>query len=195
MLTPKPHERHARDDQVATASALFGRDAANSATPLVTVKRRRISAPVNAAAAVEPPEPAVRQPKVHRIERLSDNAELRGDSARVVAEAAMPLPAVTAKRPRRRLHGKVEVVTRGSMAGEEPAPPVNQATALETNEVAAPTDSFIGKPDRRYAALVAQINALRAEGEVLRRREKSDALRWARKAVLEFGITARDLGL
>jgi hypothetical protein len=51
-----------------------------------------------------------------------------------------------------------------------------------------------GAPSR-YRALRAEIEALRQRAEAVRKVEAAQAVRWIKRAIADYGLSARDLGL
>jgi len=190
---------HPRDDAAASArsqareaaEAAFAHDRLGSQgpPPVVVVKRRRsIGDAIEGQAGSErsKSEGDARKARVFRVESV---LALQDDKAQVSQATSNPVegpPSVqdealapaSSRRSRRASHGKVTII--------RPPPPVASGPAEARQRPAG----NIG-----YDAVMAEIEWLKRRAAALRKAEARSAVRWIRKAILDYGLTAQDLGL
>jgi len=177
--------------------------------------------PGNADSA-EPMVPT-RAPRVFRVDSrvvgsapaadLAEPLPVSGASADPNASAGVPAPPmVPTKRRSRTRHGEVTIIHparpstptvtdplagHGGEAGvqgrksrkpdfSEPRGTRQFDLGLAATEDGAPS---------RYRALRAEIEALRQRAEAVRKVEAAQAVRWIKRAIADYGLSARDLGL
>jgi hypothetical protein len=188
---------HPRDDAAASArrqareaaEAAFGqhRLASEEAPPVVVVKRRRsIGDAIAGHSGFERsgPEGQAREARVVRVESL---LALQDDKAEP-PQAEAPAPASPPRRSRRRApHGAVTII--------RPAPPVASDGAETLQRPSGKNDMVDRDAITRYEAVMAEIESLKRHADVLRKAEARRAVRWIRKAMFDYGLTAQDLGL
>ena len=100
-----------------------------------------------------------------------------------VTSAVTPAEQVTEKA------AKKAVRARQQAAAVSPA----RSPAAVAHDDSRPS-GFAGYDWPVYPRLIAQIEDLKRQAEVLREREAAEAIRWIRQAVQQFGLSAQDLG-
>ena len=109
------------------------------------------------------------------------------------------------RRKRRQLHGNVTIIRPRDKTLQEPGAgrPVPAAAALSDGDRAHATVSrerrgaALRPTDNawpRYPKLLARIRLLQAEAERARQREAAAAIRWIKRDIVLYGLTAEDLG-
>jgi hypothetical protein len=125
-----------------------------------------------------PEEATVRTPRVFRV---VDNPAQPAS-----AQAADP-PTVSKTRTRRRrvLHGEVTTIR-----------PVRNELGESSDMDSATLQFGVGEAERsRYTELMNEIAGLEREAKAVKEAEARAAVRWIRKAIAEYGISASELGL
>jgi hypothetical protein len=176
--------------------------------------------PGNADSA-EPMEPT-RAPRVFRVDSpivgsapAADVAEplpVRGASADPNDSAGVPAPPVVPTKRRSRMrHGEVTIIRpagpntptvtdplagRGGETGvqgtKSPKPDLREPSGTQQFDLGLAVTGD-GAPSR-YRALRAEIEALRQRAEAVRKVEAAQAVGWIKRAIADYGLSARDLG-
>ena len=176
--------------------------------------------PGNADSA-EPMEPT-RAPRVFRVDSpvvgsapaadLAEPLPVRGASADPNASAGVPArPVVPTKRRSRMRHGEVTIIhparpstpavtgplaDRGGETGvqgrKSRKPDLREPSGTQQFDLGLAVTGD-GAPSR-YRALRAQIEALRQRAEAVRTVEAAQAVGWIKRAIADYGLSARDLG-
>jgi len=170
---------------------------------VVVVKRKRAVVPDPAGHFIEAEVPAplaeARAPRVFRVDApivASDPAvegaeQLVEGASRDFAEAAGPQK----KRRRRTLHGEVTIVR----PADPQVPVESEPAARRTLGPAQDFDLGIPTSDRdapsRYQALIAEIDELKGRAEAAKSIEAARAVRWIKRAIATYGLSASDIGL
>jgi hypothetical protein len=159
------------------------------------VKRRRIASTDDRVSGKDDAQvlaDEVRAPRVFQVERQPEGqTEPNPDGQLGLSSSAV----AQVKRRRRRLNGEVTIIRPSSQALGEGATSENPIGASR-----APTDDDgrFGVPletQRRHQKLLARIALLERQADKARNAEAATAVRWIRKAIKDYGISAEELGL
>lgn len=205
------HSPSASSTARAAAEAAFTDPRDEADVAVVVIKRRRpVVGTIAAVPDVTPNAPAnnAREQRVFRVERsrpagqpsaetgVADAAASLAASAEALDGPLESTPPIPHRRSRRK-HGAVIVIRPERLAdqelgsGDSRESPTSkpQATSL------ARDFAFQASLDReRFETLRAQIVKLEREAEKLRAQEAAKAVRWIRRAIEDYALTAEDLG-
>jgi hypothetical protein len=194
----------------AAEAAFKPRPQQNNGGPVVVVKRRR---PVENATGhlaqseeLAQPDDEARVPRVFRVEEVAAVPSERRDAPSPPLEKRDPpgdgsgndgsasLPASPTRRRRRSIHGKVTIIRpdrsdRGLDARQAP----DEST--EPGHVGRTLVFVDADVSARYEAVTAEIEKLKRQAVALKKAEAAKAVRWIRRAISDYGLTERDLGL
>ena len=185
------------------------------ATPVVWL-RKAMGGPVPPEASADPApiDAGQRTPKVFRVEPAAPQPQAglspTPSNLSAIPEVPASLPEQPSvprlrRRKRRQLHGDVTIIRPQDETLQEPGAgrPVPAGAATSGGDRAHATVSR----ERRGAALqstddawphyprlLARIRLLQAEAERARQREAAAAVRWIKRDIVRYGLTAKDLG-
>jgi hypothetical protein len=158
--------------------------------PVVVVKRKRSLAQPSdekSAEGVQSTGEEVRTPKVFRVEstagtsgRASGNGDGDGDE---------PNGSAT---PRRRRRSRVQ---RGEVTIIRPAPAASGRPSEDDAQdfLDFPFDARLAL--QGYRALMDQVEELQQQALAVKKAEAAEAVRWIKRAIAEYGLSASELGL
>jgi hypothetical protein len=170
----------------------------------------------------EPMEPT-RTPRVFRVDSpvagsgpavdLADPLSAPGASADSIGSVGVHAPPVApTKRRRRTRHGEVTIIHPDRPSVLTPTHPSvgrREEAGIQGRQLRKPkftepssTQEFVfgiaptgrGGPSR-YQALRAEIERLHVQAEAVRKVEAAQAVRWIKRAIADYGLSASDLGL
>lgn len=181
--------------------------------PVVTLKRNR---PVETGDAVERDShkqheqvEEARAPRTFRVEPPSApvGLELEGSFVDGATEAvqARALQPTVPRKSRRKRHGDVTIIRPGRSEPVDAAKPVagheKQGPCL-TVVKRRPGGGFVfdvasigSSASREYASIMAKIQELERHAVAIKKRESSNAVRWIKRAIVNYELDAADLGL
>ncbi len=136
---------------------------------------------------------AVRAPRVFKIEGARPPASSQAEK---VDLRPAPRESSPHRRRRRVLHGEVKVIR------PSPRELLDEAAQQASDLPGRPEPSYglldfdmISEAKGRYELLLTQIAKLRRQADAAKKAEAAIAVRWIRKAILEYQIGPDDLGL
>ncbi len=200
----------AEQARVAVESLFRTHVASDDVADIPIVFKRRRPSPGGEVTADNDAEGAsnARSPKVFRVKKRHEPEGQQGyqPSEPDLTERAplnvetlsnLELPS-SPRRRRRRLHGDVKIF---HPVADDIGPPTPDKRALrlalivEARVPRAASRKFGNDPRllKRYEQIVAKITRLEQQVQALREKEKSDAIRWIRKAMQQHGIDVREL--
>jgi hypothetical protein len=187
--------------------------------PVVTMKRNR---PVETGDEVErdsdKPQEQVeeaRAPRTFRVEHLSiappeaapDGLELGSSSAEGMTGTAQPreTPSTVPRKSRHKRHGEVTIIRPSRSEPVDAAKPAagrEERMPCPTGAKRRPGGGFVfevapigSSASREYASIMARIQQLEQDAVEVRKRESSKAVRWIKRAIVDYQLDAADLGL
>ena len=185
------------------------------ATPVVWLRKARAE-PILSDTSVDPApiDGGQRTPRIFRVEPAAPQPQAALSPTQsdltTIPEVAASLPEHPSvpplrRRKRRQLHGNVTIIRPRDKTLQEPGAgrPVPAAAALSDGDRAHATVSrerrgaALQPTDDawpRYPRLLARIRLLQAEAERARQREAAAAIRWIKRDIALYGLTAEDLG-
>jgi hypothetical protein len=175
--------------------------------PVVVVKRKRsvgVSTETHTQSSASSTADVSRTPRVFRVESVlvvDDNtrgaskaaARPLGGPTALLDEEASNTEVKSPKRHRRRdVHGKITIIrperTTAFAAGGPDRLPIEQESSVFSS---LSRDSDLVA---RYDVVMAEIEALRRKAVELRKIESAGAVRWIKRAIADYDLTAEDLG-
>jgi hypothetical protein len=187
------------------------------ATPVVW-RKKAIAKPLlpDASADPEPIDGTRRTPRVFRVEPASAQPQAAPSptslppptTPRALAPVlnSPPVPPLRRRKPRQ-LHGNVTIIRPPQdeicrqIDAEQPLPagaaiPAGDlGSATVVRQRGGPCLRSTGDARVRYPRLLARIRLLQAEAERARQREAAAAIRWIKRDIALYSLTAEDLGL
>lgn len=151
----------------------------------------------------QPDEPQRRPPKVFRavvpigLPDATDEARPAEDAPSVhTAPDGSGEVAAPPRRRRRKRHGEVKVIYAAPAATDEPdgGPDSTDAAAVPRPPLGFDLSSLSLSRNPQYQALMAEIAMLEQEATRVRKAEAADTVRWIRKAIADYDLSAADLG-
>lgn len=169
--------------------------------PTVVVRRKRTVVPVSEDASTSPE----RQPRAPRVFRVTTPVEGSGEDG-AKREDALPADTMqssddrlTPGRRRRRMKPAPVTIIRPNEGAEveQAAGPAGQIDLASgaVEEKDAPRFGQSIEDHRKYVRIEQELQRLRLEAESRRQAEVAAAVAWIRKAIDDYGIDTRELGL
>jgi hypothetical protein len=155
----------------------------------VVVKRRRIASTDDRVSGKDDAQvmaDEVRAPRVFQVERQPEGqTEPNPDGQLGLSSSAV----TQVTRRRRRLNGEVTIIRPSSQAVVEGASSTEGAPTDDDGRFGVALEA-----QRRHEKLLARIALLERQADKARNAEAATAIRWIRKAIKDYGISASEVG-
>lgn len=192
---------------IAEGAFAASRDEAEPA--VVVIKRRRRAIDIVDAAPDGAPSAAANSAREQRVFRVAPSLPIGEPSATTstvdvaAADCAFAEPVAGSldgvspvpRRQRRRKNGEVTIIRPERVDEHEVNGADSHGSLAETPQFATlPLNFDFLTTRQRYEQLRSQIAKLEREAQKLRAQEAAHAVRWIRRAIEDYGLTAEDLG-